>query len=36
MRFIVKVEWQEEDGTLTKAELGQINSNALQGHLTLA
>jgi hypothetical protein len=30
MRFIVKVEWQEEDGTLTGAELGQIDSNALQ------
>lgn len=30
MRFIVKVEWQEEDGTVATAELGQIDSNALQ------
>jgi hypothetical protein len=30
MRFIVKVERKEEDGTLTRAELGQIDSNALQ------
>ena len=30
MRFLVKVEWQEEEGTRTSAELGQINSNALQ------
>jgi len=30
MGFIVKVEWQEEDGTVTRAELGQIDSNALQ------
>jgi hypothetical protein len=30
MRFIVKVEWQEEDGTIAGADLGQIDSNALQ------
>jgi len=30
MRFIVKVEWQEEDGTITRPDLGQIDSNALQ------
>lgn len=30
MRFIVKVEWQEEDGTVTTANLGQIDSDALQ------
>ena len=30
MRFIVKVEWQEEDGTIARADLGQIDSNALQ------
>jgi hypothetical protein len=30
IRFIVKREWQEEDGTLTRAELGQIDSNAYQ------
>ena len=30
MRFIVKVEWQEEDGTIARAELGQIDSNPLQ------
>jgi hypothetical protein len=30
MRFIVKVEWQEEDGTIAGADLGQIDSNPLQ------
>ena len=30
MRFIVKVEWQEEDGTKAHADLGQIDSNAIQ------
>ena len=30
MRFIVKVKWKEEDGTITRADLGQIESTALQ------
>ena len=30
MRFIVKVEWQEEDGTIARVDLGQIDSRALQ------
>ena len=29
MRFTVKVEWQQEDGTATTAELGRIDSDAL-------
>jgi hypothetical protein len=29
MRFTVKVEWQQEDGTVTTAELGRIDSDAL-------
>jgi hypothetical protein len=30
MRFIVKVEWQEEDGTIAWAGLGEIDSNVLR------
>ena len=29
MRFTVKVEWQQDDGTVAMAELGRIDSNAL-------
>jgi hypothetical protein len=30
MQFAVRVEWQQEDGTAATAELGRIDSDALQ------
>ena len=29
MKFTVKVEWQQEDGTVATAELGRMNADGL-------